>query len=184
MAIPLGIPSKSDLLLLHRPVQVGSEPELTHQDSLRKRKQTPARLNASLMQPRATQSHLKATSKPPQSHILWSTEPPQGYPKATPRPPQGHPKATPRLPPSESRKEKAESRKAEQSCPEPGTCEVQAAPQVFSGELRARWHRFSWRWRWWRFRWISGRRPGRCRAFGRFRGRTCRQRPRRGRAGV
>src|ERR1035437_1494947 len=98
MAIPLGIASKSDLLQLHRPVQVGSEPELTHQDSSRKRKQTPARLNASLMQPRATQSHHKATSRPPQSHILWSTEPPQGHPEATPRPPQGYPKATPRLP--------------------------------------------------------------------------------------
>src|ERR1035437_652452 len=98
MAIPLGISAKPDLLQLQRPVQVGSEPELTHRDSSRKRKQTPARLNASLMQPRATQSHLKATSRPPQSHILWSTEPPQGLPKATPRLHQGSTKATPRPP--------------------------------------------------------------------------------------
>jgi hypothetical protein len=62
------------------------------------RKQTPARLNASLMQPRATQSHLKATSKPYTLEYRATPRPPQGYPKATPRPPQGHPKATPKLP--------------------------------------------------------------------------------------
>jgi hypothetical protein len=102
MAIPLGIPSKSDLLQLHRPVQVGSEPEFTHQDSSRKRKQTPAHLNASLMHPRATprppQGHLKAIYSGVQSHPKATPRLPQGYPKATPRLPQGHPKATPRPP--------------------------------------------------------------------------------------
>src|ERR1039458_2564670 len=45
----------------------------------------------------ATQSHPKATPRPPQGHILGIDSEVQGHPKATPRPPQGHPKATPRL---------------------------------------------------------------------------------------
>src|ERR1035441_10585839 len=47
---------------------------------------------------KATQSHLKATPRPPQGHILGIDSGGQSHPKATPRPPQGHPKATPRLP--------------------------------------------------------------------------------------
>src|ERR1039458_51125 len=56
----------------------------------------------------ATQSHHKATTRPPQGHILGIDSGVQGHPKATPRPtdsqpigtpkpPQGYPKATLRL---------------------------------------------------------------------------------------
>ena len=41
----------------------------------------------------ATQSHHKATPKPPQSHILSIDSGVQRHPKATPRLPQGYPKA-------------------------------------------------------------------------------------------
>ena len=58
---------------------------------------------------KATQSHHKATTRPPQGHILGIDSGVQSHPKATPRlhqgstkaPPrlhQGHPQATPKLP--------------------------------------------------------------------------------------
>ena len=46
----------------------------------------------------ATQSHHKATTRPPQGHILSIDSGVQRHLKATPRLPQGYPKATPRLP--------------------------------------------------------------------------------------
>jgi len=42
----------------------------------------------------ATQSHLKATPKPPQSLLIANRLRPQSHPKATSKPPQSHPKAT------------------------------------------------------------------------------------------
>jgi hypothetical protein len=47
---------------------------------------------------KATQSHLKATTKPYNRHILGIDSGVQSHPKATLKPPQSHPKATPRLP--------------------------------------------------------------------------------------
>jgi hypothetical protein len=45
----------------------------------------------------ATQSHLKATSKPPQGQLIANRLGPQSHPRATLKPPQSHPKATPKL---------------------------------------------------------------------------------------
>src|ERR1035438_1489522 len=64
----------------------------------------------------ATQSHHKATTRPPQGHILGIDSGVQGRPKATPRPPQshilwsteapqGHPKAPPKPPRGEGRRQ-------------------------------------------------------------------------------
>src|ERR1035441_9864491 len=47
---------------------------------------------------KATQSHPKATPRPPQGHILGIDSGVQSHLKATPRLPQGYPKATPSLP--------------------------------------------------------------------------------------
>src|ERR1035438_10178827 len=55
----------------------------------------------SVLEPKATeatQSHPKATLKPPKGHILGIDSGVQSHPKATPKPPQGYPKAPPRLP--------------------------------------------------------------------------------------
>jgi hypothetical protein len=46
----------------------------------------------------ATQSHIKATSKPVDSQLIGTPKPPQSHPKATPKPPQCYPNATPMLP--------------------------------------------------------------------------------------
>jgi hypothetical protein len=46
----------------------------------------------------ASQSHLKAISKPPQSLLIANRLRPQSHPKATLKPPQSHPKATPKPP--------------------------------------------------------------------------------------
>src|ERR1039458_2184942 len=46
---------------------------------------------------KATQSHLKATTRPYTRHRLRSTKPHQSHTKATPKPHQGSTKATPRL---------------------------------------------------------------------------------------
>ena len=54
----------------------------------------------SVLEPKATeatQSHPKATLKPPKGHILGIASGVQSHPQATPRLPQGYPKATPRL---------------------------------------------------------------------------------------
>jgi hypothetical protein len=104
-----GKPPQSHLKATPEPVdsQLIGTPKATPKAT--PRPPTPARLNASLMQPRATQSHLKATSRPPQghhraiysgvqSHPKATSRLPQGYLKATPRLPQGYLKATPRLP--------------------------------------------------------------------------------------
>jgi hypothetical protein len=46
---------------------------------------------------KATQSHFKATTRPPQGHILGIDSGVQSHTKATPRPHQSHTKAPPRL---------------------------------------------------------------------------------------
>jgi hypothetical protein len=46
----------------------------------------------------ATQSHFKATPKPPQSLLITNRWRSQSHPKTTSKPPQGHAKATPRPP--------------------------------------------------------------------------------------
>src|ERR1035441_1966447 len=54
----------------------------------------------SVLEPKATeatQSHPKATLKPPKGHILGIDSGLQSHPQATPRLPQGFPKAPPRL---------------------------------------------------------------------------------------
>ena len=51
----------------------------------------------------ATQSHLKATPKPPQSQLIANRLRPESHLKATLKPLQSHPKATPKLPQSDSK---------------------------------------------------------------------------------
>jgi hypothetical protein len=51
----------------------------------------------------ATQSHPKATPKPPQSQLIANRLRPESHLKATLKPLQSHPKATPKLPQSDSK---------------------------------------------------------------------------------
>jgi len=58
-------------------------------------------LELGLQASEATQSHPKATSKPPQSQLIANRLRPQSHPKATLKPPQSHLKATPKPPSSQ-----------------------------------------------------------------------------------
>ena len=64
----------------------------------------------------ATQSHPKATPKPPQSQLIVNRLRPQSHPKATLKPPQSHSKATPKPPQSQIVRPFQNPRGAETTC--------------------------------------------------------------------